>query len=105
VDFARGIRVLLESEQYGLYNQVCGGAGSRCDVARAFVDLLGLHDSVKITEVDSSHFREEYFAPRPVSEKLVNTKLNARGLNHMREWNEALADYAAVYREDMKSWA
>lgn len=105
VDFAHGIRVLLESEQYGLYNQVCGGAGSRCDVARAFVDLLGLHDSVKITEVDSSYFREEYFAPRPVSEKLVNTKLNARGLNQMREWNVALADYAAVYREDMKSWA
>jgi dTDP-4-dehydrorhamnose reductase len=105
VDFARGIRLLLESEDYGLYNQVCGGAGSRCDVARVFVDLLGLHDAVKITEVGSDHFREEYFAPRPVSEKLVNVKLKARGFSHMREWQDALADYAGVYRQDMKEWA
>ena len=93
VDFAHGIHRLLESDLYGLYNQVCGGSGSRFDVAVELVAQLGLAGSVAIERVPSAFFAGEYFAPRPASEKLVNTKLDARGLNVMRDWRVCLAEY------------
>jgi dTDP-4-dehydrorhamnose reductase len=103
VDFARGIRALVESDEYGLYNQVCGGSGSRYDVAVAFVELLGCAGRVKVTRVSSDHFKVDYFAPRPASEKLVNMKLDARKRNVMRDWRTCLGEYAAVYRDDLEA--
>ncbi len=102
-DFANGMFRVLETGFYGLYNQVCGGSGSRLDVAREFVRLLGLEHEVKVTEVDSSHWQREYFAPRPHSEKLVNMKLDRRGINFMRDWKVCLAEYAQIFREDLRS--
>jgi dTDP-4-dehydrorhamnose reductase len=93
LDFARGIVRLVESDVYGLYNQVCGGSGSRYDVAVAMIQELGLSGSVKVKEVSSDHFKTEYFAPRPPSEKLLNVKLDARGLNVMRDWRVCLSEY------------
>jgi dTDP-4-dehydrorhamnose reductase len=98
VDFARGMQRVLESELWGLYNQVCGGSGSRLDVARAFVAELGLESQVRVTEVSSDHFKTEYFAPRPASEKLVNLKLDARKINVMRDWHVCLQEYAKRYK-------
>jgi dTDP-4-dehydrorhamnose reductase len=98
VSFARGIYKVVESELYGLYNQVCGGDCSRYDVAVEFVRLRGLADHVKVTKVSSEHFKSEYFAPRPPSEKLVNFKLDARGINFMPEWHDALAQYAERFK-------
>lgn len=99
--FAEGILHVVESGMYGIYNQVCEGECSRYDVALEFVKLLGIEDRIKVTKVDSDYFKTEYFAPRPVSEKLINLKLNARGLNVMPHWKEALADYAIVFSEDL----
>jgi len=104
-DFAYGIAQLLGTRYYGLYNQVCTGSGSRLDVAREFVRLLGLENEVRITQVSSDYFKTEYFAPRPESEKLINLKLNLRNLNHMRDWKDALADYATVFRQDLANQA
>ena len=73
------------------------------DVAREFVRLLGLEREVKVTEVPSSHFRSEYFAPRPPSEKLVNFKLRRRGLDRMRHWKEALAEYSREFVADLRA--
>ncbi|MBB6628510.1 NAD(P)-dependent oxidoreductase [Nocardioides sp. KIGAM211] len=101
VDFAEGMVKIAESEIYGLYNQVCGGSGSRYDVAKEFVRLLGLGDSVAVTPVTSEHFAQEYFADRPSSEQLVNHKLDLRGMNYMRPWQEALAHYAEVFKQDL----
>ena len=101
VDFARGIQRLLESELYGLYNQVCGGSCSRYDVAVELIRLLSLEGQVKVEKVSSDFFKEEYFAPRPASEKLVTTKLDARKLNVMRDWKVCLAEYAEVYRAEL----
>lgn len=100
VDFANGLCGVVQSEQYGLYNQVCNGAASRFLVAQEFVKLMGLTDKVKVSIVASDYFREEYFAPRPASEKLVNLKLNQRGLNLMRDWRVCLAEYAEVFKAD-----
>lgn len=103
IDFAKGLLKLLESDLYGLYNQVCGGSGSRYDVAIEFIRLLGLKNEIQINKVPSDFFKEEYFAPRPASEKLVNLKLTQRGLNIMRDWKTCLRDYSAVFIEDLKS--
>jgi dTDP-4-dehydrorhamnose reductase len=93
VDFALGIHRLLESELYGLYNQVCGGSGSRFDVAVELVRELGRAGSVVVERVGSDFFAREYFAARPASEQLINAKLDARKLNVMREWRVCLAEY------------
>lgn len=103
VDFANGLCGIVESDQYGLYNQVCNGAASRFEVAKEFVQLLGLADQVKVTIVPSDYFKEQYFAPRPASEKLVNLKLNVRGLNRMRDWHICLTEYAEVFKKDYAS--
>lgn len=102
VDFARGIHRLLESDLYGVYNQVCVGSGTRHDVAVELVRLFGLAQSVAVNTVSSDFFASEYFAPRPASEKLVNMKLDARGINVMRDWRVCLQEYAASFE---RPWA
>jgi dTDP-4-dehydrorhamnose reductase len=102
VDFAESMLKVIETEYYGLYNQVCGGNCSRLDVAKEFVKLMGLSGQVKVTKVSSDHFKKEYFAPRPYSEKLVNLKLTSRKINYMRDWKMCLKEYSTIFREDYK---
>jgi dTDP-4-dehydrorhamnose reductase len=92
-DFARNMRALFDTRYYGLYNMVCGGLTGRLEVATEMLRLLGLDNSVRINPVSSAHFAKEFFAPRPENERLVNYKLNLRGLNLMRDWRDALHDY------------
>ena len=92
-DFAHNVRVLLDSECWGLYNMVCQGMTSRLEVAQGLVDELGLTDDVAVNPVGSEHFATTYFAPRPDCERLLNRKLALRGLDVMRPWREALAEY------------
>lgn len=104
-DFANGILALVESDLYGVYNQACSGSSSRHDVALEFVRLLGLERKINVVKVDSTYFKTEYFAPRPASEILVDMKLNARGLNRMRDWRVALTEYATEFSNDLKNEA
>ncbi len=99
-DFAINLKLLLEKEYWGLYNMVCGGQTSRLEVAQEIISILGIQDKVKINEVSSDYFKSEYFAPRPPSERLINRKLNIRGLNVIRDWNIALKDYLDSYYQD-----
>lgn len=99
-DFARNTRLLLESELWGLYNMVCSGFTSRLEVATNLVEIVGMAGDVKVTEVDSEYFSKEYFADRPASERLVNTKLNLRKMNNMRDWKVALKEYIDSYYKE-----
>lgn len=92
-DFAANVQALLEAEYWGLYNMVCEGVTSRLEVAHELVRALGLAERVRINEVSSDFFKSEFFAPRPDSERLINRKLELRGLNRMRDWREALHEY------------
>jgi dTDP-4-dehydrorhamnose reductase len=92
-DFANNVKLLLEKELWGLYNMVCGGFTGRSDVATELLKILGLEEKVKITLVNSDYFKTEYFAERPPSERLVNKKLDLRGLNTMRDWRICLQEY------------
>jgi len=103
VDFAEGIKAVIESGLYGLYNQVCGGSGTRLDVAEEFVRCVGLEGKLRVEPVSSEFFAADYFAPRPTSERLVNLKLSARGLNKMRDWKTCLAEYSSVFLEDLQN--
>lgn len=99
-DFSSSILKVIDTDYYGLYNQVCEGSCSRFDVAEEFVNLLDLKDTVTVTRVSSDHFKEEYFAPRPASEKLINVKLTMRGINYMRDWKVCLGEYSKEYKKD-----
>jgi dTDP-4-dehydrorhamnose reductase len=99
-DFAKNVRLLLDRELWGLYNMVCGGQTSRFEVAKELLSILDLANSVRLHSVDSSYFSKEYFAPRPDCERLVNRKLELRGLNIMRDWRVALREYLSTYYRD-----
>lgn len=96
-DFARNVKALIEKEYWGLYNMVCGGQTSRLEVATEMIRLLNLESKVRLTPVGSDFFKETYFAERPPCERLINRKLNIRGLNLMRDWRVALKDYIDNY--------
>lgn len=91
-DFSRCFERLVTSGSYGLYHLTGLGGGSRFDVARRVLDLLDIAD-VELVEVASDFFAEEFFARRPRSEVMENLMLGLQGMNGMRPWEDALADY------------
>ncbi|MBV5304816.1 MAG: NAD(P)-dependent oxidoreductase [Chlorobium sp.] len=96
-DFAKNVKLLLENEFWGIYNMVCGGVTGRNEVAQELVTILGLENEVKITTVNSDYWKNIYFADRPPSERLINKKLDLRGLNIMRDWRVCLQEYIKDY--------
>jgi len=102
VNFAESMFVIVQTELFGLYNMVCEGSCSRYEVASEFIKLLGLEKEINIKIVNSDFFANEYFAPRPYSEKLLNLKLSARGINYMKDWKECLADYVEILKPHLE---
>ncbi|HEY7520828.1 MAG TPA: SDR family oxidoreductase [Methylomirabilota bacterium] len=94
-DFAACLVRLMETGSYGLYHMACRGYGTRYDVAKKILEILGRTDHVELVPVGSEHFREQYPAPRPRSEMMRNLMLDLQGLNTMRPWQDALDDYLA----------
>tara|TARA_A100001035_G_C27657769_1_gene442319 strand:- start:4 stop:894 length:891 start_codon:yes stop_codon:yes gene_type:complete len=103
VDFARNVELLISKEYWGLYNMVCKGVTSRFEVANSILDILNLKEKISLTAVSSNYFNKEYFAPRPLSERLLTKKLDYRNSNIMRPWEIALKDYLTNNFEDYKS--
>ncbi len=93
VDFARNVKQVINKNLFGVYNLVCGGLTSRFEVAVEILKILNLDSKIKLQKVSSEHFGKEYFVKRPKSERLINKKLDLRGLNIMRDWKEALVEY------------
>jgi dTDP-4-dehydrorhamnose reductase len=96
-DFACNVKLLIEKEYWGLYNMVCSGITGRLEVAQELVNILGLANSIKITEVSSDYWNDIYFAARPSSERLLTKKLDLRGMNVMRDWRICLREYIENY--------
>ena len=94
-DFAAQVKVLVEQELWGLYNMVCAGVTSRLEVAQYLVKALGKDSEITVSPVSSDYFAQEYFAPRPPSERLLTAKLDLRGVNVMRDWRVCLDEYLA----------
>jgi dTDP-4-dehydrorhamnose reductase len=100
-DFAECFTRLVTTGHYGLYHLACEGAGTRFDVCAHILDVLGMTDEVELVPVPSEYFAETYFAVRPRSEMMRNTRLERLGLNNMRPWRDALAEYITTYFESM----
>lgn len=97
LDFADNVKLLIEKNEFGLYNMVCEGLTSRKEVLTELLKIMGYENQIKVTEVTSNYFSKEYFALRPYSERLINSKLNSKGLNVMRNWKSALQEYIKNY--------
>ena len=93
IDFAKNIEMFLTTKFWGVYNMVCDGITSRYEVCKEMIKILNLENKINIIKVDSKHFKKEYFAPRPNSERLVNKKLDLRSMNIMRNWKICLKEY------------
>ena len=52
---------------------------------------------VIINKVNSNFFADEYSAPRPYSEKLINKSLDDLQRNYMRNWRVCLHEYLKEY--------
>jgi dTDP-4-dehydrorhamnose reductase len=92
-DFAENAKVIIENQIWGLYNLVCQGTTGRYEVAQEIISILNLDSKIKLNKVNSNYFKEEYYAPRPPSERLINKKLQLRGLDQMRDWRVCLEEY------------
>ena len=91
-DFSLGLVNLIKTNYYGLYNMVCRGFGTRYNVAKEILKILGRED-IKLHPVNSDFFATDYPAPRPKSEMMRNLMLDLRGMNLMRNWQESLKEY------------
>ncbi len=88
-DFVDNLRVLMDSGYHGTYHLTGIGACTRYDMACELVKILGL--PTKLVPVSSAVFPLP--APRPRSDAVLNFHTELLGLNRMRPWQEALADY------------
>ena len=88
-DLAAQIRVLALEGPPGLYHATNAGSCSWFEFARAIFELGRLRTPLLPTSV------KEFAAPvkRPFYSVLDNAALRAAGLDRMRPWHEALADY------------
>jgi dTDP-4-dehydrorhamnose reductase len=93
LDFATTCEALIRTDYYGLYNMVCAGQTSRLEVTSEILSVLGMSNDIEIKSVNSDFFKAEYFAARPISERLVNTKLGLRNLDLMRDWKVCVREY------------
>lgn len=96
-DFAKNVKLLIERNIEGIYNMVCSGNPGRVLVAQELIKIINLENQIKITEVSSDFFKKEYFAPRPASEHLINSRLQSLDLNLMRDWQICLKEYINNY--------
>tara|TARA_B110000879_G_scaffold184094_1_gene243417 strand:- start:8568 stop:9476 length:909 start_codon:yes stop_codon:yes gene_type:complete len=99
-DFALTVKSLLAKEFWGLYNMVSDGETSRYEVAAELLKILKLDDEINLIQVNSEYFKDEFFAERPASERLINRKLNLRNMNSMRPWQISLEEYINKYYMD-----
>jgi dTDP-4-dehydrorhamnose reductase len=90
VDFSKTLSDLIDTGYYGLYHCTNKGYGSRFDVAKKIVEVLGRSD-VTVEPVSSAYFPLP--APRARSEMSRNYKLELLGMSTTRHWEDALKEY------------
>ncbi len=88
-ELARKVRQLVETGAYGLYHITNHGECSWYQFAAAIFEMAGLHP--RLRETTSADYGAR--ATRPAYSVLDNANLRSLGLDDLRHWREALADY------------
>jgi len=89
VDVAAAVRLLTQSDSYGLYHLTNAGQCSWCQFTGAIFRLAGL--SADLTPVTSDAFPTR--AKRPNYSVLDNARLRANGFPELANWQDALERY------------
>jgi dTDP-4-dehydrorhamnose reductase len=90
-ELAHKVRQLIETDVYGLYHISNNGACSWYQFARAVCELSGVQ--ADLSETTSVAYGAR--AARPAYSVLDNANLRSLGLDDLRPWRDALADYLA----------
>ncbi|MEE8409433.1 MAG: dTDP-4-dehydrorhamnose reductase [Myxococcota bacterium] len=95
MDLASKVLDLITTGAYGLYHLTNGGSCTWYEFATEIFRIVGLQPDLKSTT------SEEYDAParRPHYSVLDHVALRRAGLESMRPWKDALADYIKVRQE------
>jgi dTDP-4-dehydrorhamnose reductase len=88
-DLAAQIALLIQTEHYGTYHATNDGACTWYEFACEIFRLAGL--APEVTPITSEALNLP--ARRPAYSVLQNSALQALGIDRMRDWHEALADY------------
>lgn len=88
-DLAKKVRQLVQTERYGLYHITNSGECSWYRFASAIFELAGL--KARLSETTSAAYGAR--AARPAYSVLDNANLRSLGLDDLRDWRDALADY------------
>lgn len=89
VPLAENMHSLLQTNEFGLYHMSCQGETTWYEFARAILERVG--SNTKVTRVPNDFFPTPF--KRPESTYLINAALQARGLDQMPHWEEALTEY------------
>lgn len=76
----------------GTHHAVNEGSASRWEVARFLSECSGIAAAINPVSISSL----ELAAPRPVDSSLIDTRYSAIGLERLRNWREAMAQFVNV---------
>jgi dTDP-4-dehydrorhamnose reductase len=89
VPLAENMHALLLTNEFGLYHMSCQGETTWYEFARTILERIG--STTRVIPVSNDFYPTPF--RRPENTYLVNAALQARGLDHMPHWGEALAEY------------
>jgi dTDP-4-dehydrorhamnose reductase len=96
-DVAKQIKLLIETDAYGLYHCTSQGSCSRYEFAKEIFRLAGI--SVRLLPVESSQFPT--LAKRPPHSVLENFMLKIQGLDIMPHWLDSLEGELPKIKEEV----
>lgn len=98
-DFVKQIRILIENNQYGVFNCVNKAYNvSRYNYVEKIIELFELNCIVQV----SSENIFKRVAPVSNNESAINYKLNLLNLNIMDEWEKSLEIYINILKQEIE---
>jgi dTDP-4-dehydrorhamnose reductase len=100
VDLAKTIAELLHTELYGTYHVTNAGHCSRCEMAKAILEIAGVQ-TTSIHTITSS----QYASPtrRPAYSVLRRYALELQGRDNLPPWRQALAEFIELRQKAQSS--
>ena len=98
IDFIEQIKILIDNNQYGIFNCVNGADNiSRYDYVKKIIELFNINCNVNIAPKDMF----TRIAPVSHNESAINYKLNLLNLNVMDDWEKSLNKYIQKLKSEI----